>query len=79
MKKDDISFESAIEKLEYEVKKLEEGNMSLDESLESFESAVKLVKICNEKLETAERRVRILVEGADSEVTDREFDSGDEA
>lgn len=79
MKKDDISFESAIEKLEYEVKKLEDGNMSLDESLESFESAVKLVKVCNEKLETAERRVRILVEGADSEVTDREFDGRDEA
>ncbi len=79
MKKDDISFESAIERLEAEVKKLEGGNMSLDESLESFESAVKLVKICNEKLETAERRVRILVEGADSEVTDREFDDRDEA
>ena len=78
MKKDDISFESAIEKLEHEVKKLEDGNMSLDESLESFESAVKLVKICNEKLEAAERRVRILVEGADSEVTDREFDGKDE-
>ena len=35
--KKDISFESAIEELESEVKKLEEGNLSLDEALESYE------------------------------------------
>ena len=38
-----------------------------------------LVKICNEKLECAERRVRILTEGADGVITDMPFDSGDEA
>ena len=73
-----IDFESALSKLEAEVKKLESGNMPLDESIKAFEDAVKLVKICNEKLEDAERRVRILTEGADGSVTDMPFDTSDE-
>ena len=75
--KKDIKFEEAIEKLDLEVKRLESGNMSLDEALTSFEEAIKLVKICNERLEGAERRVRILTESDDGSVTDVEFDGSD--
>ena len=74
-----INFEEALMKLEGEVKKLESGNMTLDQSIEAFEEAIKLVKICNEKLECAERRVRILTEGADGSVSDPPFDSANEA
>lgn len=70
----DIKFEQLIEKLEDEVKKLESGNISLDDALLSFEKAIGLVKQCNERLETAQRRVKILVESADGEVSDRLFD-----
>lgn len=69
-----ISFEEAMTKLEAEVKKLEGGNMTLEESISAFENAVKLVKMCNEKLESAERRVRLLTEGEDGQVTDLPFD-----
>ena len=72
--KKDISFESAIEELESEVKKLEEGNLSLDEALESYEKAIGLVKICNEKLEGADRKVRVFVENSDSEISLKDFD-----
>ena len=72
--KKDISFESAIEELESEVKKLEEGNLSLDEALESYEKAIGLVKICNEKLESADRKVRVFVENSDSEISFKDFD-----
>ncbi len=75
----EINFEQALLKLEDEVKKLEGGNKTLDESIAAFEEAVKLVKICNEKLEKAERRVRILTEGADGIITDMPFDGEDEA
>jgi exodeoxyribonuclease VII small subunit len=75
----EINFEEAIKKLEDEVKRLENGNMSLDESIASFEEAVKLVKICNEKLETAERKVAILTEMSDGTVTDLPFVIDDEA
>lgn len=74
----EINFEEAMLKLEGEVKKLESGNMSLDESIASFEEAVKLVRVCNEKLECAQRRVRILTETADGNITDMPFDSEDE-
>lgn len=74
----EMNFEEAIAKLESEVKRLEGGNMSLDESISAFEEAVKLVKVCNERLEKAERRVRLLTEGTDGVITDVPFDSVDE-
>lgn len=69
-----INFEEAILSLEEIVRKLESGELTLDESISEFEEAVKLVKLCNEKLEKAEQKVRILTEGADGTVTDAPFD-----
>ena len=69
----ELSFEEALSMLEEQVRKLESGNMTLDQSISSFEEAVKLVKLCNEKLESAERRVRLLTESADGTVTDIPF------
>lgn len=74
-----MNFEEAMTALEEKVRLLENGNMSLDESIAAFEEAVKLVRICNEKLENAERRVRILTEQADGEVTDMPFENEYEA
>ena len=72
-----MTFEEAMLSLEDIVKKLESGGLSLDESLSSFEEAVKLVRFCNDKLESAEQRVRILVAGEDGSVTDAPFDTSD--
>lgn len=76
--KKDIKFEEALEKLEDSVRKLESGNMSLDDSLVTFEEAVKLVKICNDKLAGAEQRVRMLTESADGSISDVPFDLSNE-
>ena len=73
-----MKFEEAIELLEDKVRKLEGGNMSLDESISAYEEAVGLVKLCNKKLESAEARVRILTEGADGSITDEPFQRTDE-
>jgi len=73
-----LTFEEALLSLEDIVKKLEGGGLSLDESLSSFEDAVKLVRFCNEKLEAAEQKVKILVEGADGTVSDTPFENGNE-
>jgi exodeoxyribonuclease VII small subunit len=72
--KKDIKFEEAMSSLEDIVKKLEANSLSLDESLSAFEEAVKLVKLCNSKLENAENKVRILTEEADGSVTDKPFE-----
>ena len=73
-----VKFEDAMIKLEGEVKKLESGNLTLDESIAVFEEAVKLIGVCNKQLENAERRVRLLTEGIDGSVTDVPFDIDNE-
>ena len=73
-----MTFEEALASLENIVSKMEKGELTLDESLSSFEEAVRLVKLCNSELESAERRVRILTEGEGGEITDAPFDGGDE-
>ena len=75
--KKDMKFEEVLASLEDIVKKLESNSFSLDESLGAFEDAVKLVKLCNRKLEDAEKRVRILTEGEDGTVTDKPFSTPD--
>jgi exodeoxyribonuclease VII small subunit len=67
------SFEEAMAELEQTVTKLEGGSMTLEESLLAFERAVKLVNICNERLESAKEKIRILTENADGTVTDAPF------
>ena len=55
-------FESAISELETIVSTLEEGDLSLDKSLELFERGVKLSRFCHQRLEEAERRIEVLNE-----------------
>ena len=73
-----ITFECAMAELEAIVKMLELGSLSLDESLSAFESAVGLIKVCNEKLENAKRQVRLLTENEDGTVTDKPFDTAED-
>lgn len=73
-----VKFEDAMIKLEGEVKKLESGSLTLDESIAAFEEAVKLIGVCNKQLENAERRVRMLTEETDGSITDVPFDIDDE-
>ena len=68
-----IKFEEAILKLEESVRLLEGGALSLDESIEKYEEALRYVKICNETLEKAEQKVKILTEGKDGAISDRPF------
>ena len=77
--KKNMKFEEAITSLDDIVKKLEANSLTLDESLDAFEEAVGLIKFCNQKLESAEQRVRILTEGTDGVITDLPFDADSDA
>jgi exodeoxyribonuclease VII small subunit len=55
-------FEAAIAELDAIVKKLEEGDLTLEKSLELYERGVHLSRFCHARLEDAERRVEILNE-----------------
>ena len=54
-------FEEALGRLEEIVKRMEAGDMTLEESLKAFEEGIKLARLCSRKLDEAERRVEILL------------------
>ena len=53
-------FEAAIAELESIVKKLEEGDLALEQSLQLYERGVQLSRFCHARLEEADRRIEIL-------------------
>jgi exodeoxyribonuclease VII small subunit len=55
------AFEACLEQLQATVKKLESGELSLDQSLKYFEEGVRLTRLCQEQLSAAEQRVEILM------------------
>ena len=74
------SFESSLQRLEQIVKKLEAGDLALDEALKLFEEGINLSQQCQKQLEEAENKVEILLKKADGKVVARRFAlEGDEA
>ncbi len=55
-------FEAAIGELDGIVKKLEEGDLSLEQSLALYERGVQLSRFCHSRLEDAERRIELLTD-----------------
>lgn len=58
----EITFEEALKNLEEIVKQLEEGAVSLDDSLKKFEEGVQLARVCRARLEQYQARVELLLE-----------------
>jgi exodeoxyribonuclease VII small subunit len=62
-------FEEALGRLEELVKKMEAGDMTLEESLKAFEEGTRLARFCAKKLDEAERRVDLLLRQGDDLLT----------
>lgn len=62
------TFESSLGDLEKIVRKLEDGDLSLEESLKLFEDGVKLSRECQERLNQAERRIEVLLKDSDGKL-----------
>ncbi len=60
-KEKELSFEESLEELEKIVKKLEVGDVPLDDAIDEFNKAMKLSKVCDEKLKKAEESITKLV------------------
>lgn len=60
-----MKFEEALKQLEETVEQLETGELSLEKSLEMFETGVKMSRICTKQLEDAEQKVELLLNVAD--------------
>ena len=66
-------FEDAFQKLDSIVKKLEDGNLSLEESLKAFEDGVRLSRFCFKKLDEAEKKVEILLKESNGHLVPKPF------
>ncbi|MDX6498188.1 MAG: exodeoxyribonuclease small subunit [Blastocatellia bacterium] len=68
------NFETSLEELERIVRELEQGELTLEKSLELFEQGVKLSRECQERLTQAERRIEILMRDSQGRAAVRPFD-----
>ena len=67
-----IDFEASLEQLEKLVEDMEDGELSLEDSLSAFEKGIKLTRECQQALAEAEQKVQLLLE-KDGEPVTEEF------
>ena len=70
---EDISFEEALANLEEIVQRMESGDAPLDSLVQNYEKGVKLLKICRDKIEGAEMKIKEAQTSSDKYV-EKDFD-----
>ena len=55
----DLTYEQALEKLDEQLKLLEDGNLSLEAALKAVDDARVYLKICTERLEAARQKIEV--------------------
>lgn len=58
----EVSYEQALEQLDLRLRALEDGNVSLEDALRAVEEARQFLKMCEDRLEAARRRVEVRAE-----------------
>lgn len=66
-KTDEFNFEQALEELEGLVERMEQGDLSLEQSLKDFERGIELTRACQNALKEAEQKVQLLSEQSGQE------------
>ncbi len=74
---EDINFEEAMKQLEEIANELEKGNLTLDESVNKFEDGIKLSKKCNDFLNSAEKKITMLINNGE-EIKEENFEPKEE-
>ena len=72
-KKINLSFEDALKELEDIARRLETGDLGLEESIVEFEKGINLSKFCHDKLKEAERKIEILQKGEGNKTKKKEI------
>lgn len=68
------SFEEVVKDLNEITNKIESGEVSLDESLQLYEQAIKLIGICNKQLDKVEQKVKIITGEENGNIIMEDFD-----
>ena len=67
------SFEDSLTKLKDIVEELENGAISLEESLSLYEEGVELIKSCHKRLNEAQNKVEVLIEDTQGRISKKDF------
>ena len=73
----EYDLETAMKRLDAVVERLSRENISLEDSLALYEEGVALVKHCNAKLESVERKINLLRMTQDGEISEAPFDTSE--
>jgi len=79
MAKKELKFEEALARLDEILRRLESGEGNLDTLLKDYEEGVALLRVCNERLEQAEQKVKMLQFTPDGGVALTDFDTPQES
>lgn len=71
----EMTFESAMSRLEEIVNKLEGGKVTLDESLKLYEEGISLVRLCSDRLDKAEQKIKIVKTDLDGNYQEESFNA----
>ena len=70
----ELNFETAMNRLEEIVEQMESGKMMLEELIVRYEEGMKLVKVCQERLASAEQRIEIITRNHAGKPVVKEFE-----
>ena len=73
MSTDNFNFEASLQQLEQLVQQMEQGNLSLEESMQAFEQGVALTRQCQQALDAAEQKVQVLMQDAEGRLQEQPF------
>ena len=79
MAKKTMTFEESLARAEEILQQLEAGNEPLDRTLKLYEEGIGLIRSCNEQLEAAEQKIRMLRMQSDGTVAAVDFDAEGDA
>ena len=63
----EVKFEEALKRLEKIVDELERGELSLDEALKKYQEGIELSRMCNQRLESAKKKIELLTKNKKGE------------
>jgi len=69
------TFEEAMKQLEQIVQELEAGDLPIEKAMKKFEQGMQLSKFCSEKLDETEKRVTMLLQDSEGNITEKRIEN----
>ena len=75
----ELNFEGAMDRLEKIVEQMESGKLPLEDLIVRYDEGMNLVKVCQERLATAEQKIEIITRNSAGKAVVKEFEPAQEA